>query len=160
MSAPTDSSTSRTGLLADVSRSSIQGCNLSRNVFRNCSLKGTESIGSFFDGCDFTGSNFGGAKFKSVGFGNNTVVDALWDGASFIDSYIADIVFEGTLKDCYFERCGFTKVTFQNSTLTSTFFKHNKKLKQVRFINCKADKLTYAFLKNGKADLTGITLLA
>jgi hypothetical protein len=34
-----------------------------------------------------------------------------------------------------------------------------ERLKRIRFIDCKADKMTYAFLKNGKADMTGITLL-
>ncbi len=57
-----------------------------------------------------------------------------------------------------FENCAFTRVTFRNATLINTFFK-NKSLKRIRFIECKADKLTYAFLKNGKADLTGISLL-
>ena len=51
------------------------------------------------------------------------------------------------------------EVKFQNSTLINTFFKNNKKLKQVQFIDCKTDKLTYAFLKNENADLSGITLL-
>ena len=71
---------------------------------------------------------------------------------------IADIVFSGTVEDCSFEMCAFKKVTFQNSTLINTFFK-NKNLKGIRFIACKADRMTYEFLKNGKADLTGITLL-
>jgi len=29
----------------------------------------------------------------------------------------------------------------------------------IRFINCQADRLTYEFLKNGKANLSGITML-
>ena len=49
-------------------------------------------------------------------------------------------------------------VTFQNSTLVNTFFK-GKNLKGIGFINCQADRMTYEFLKNGKADLNGITLL-
>jgi hypothetical protein len=63
------------------------------------------------------------------------------------------------LEDCYFENCGFTRVTFQKATLINTFFKNNKKLKRIRFIDCKADRMTYEFLKQGKADLTGITFL-
>ena len=69
-----------------------------------------------------------------------------------------EITFEGILNDCYFENCTFKKVTFSNTTLVNTFFK-GKSLKRIQFVNCKADKLTYAFLKNGKADLTGVTLL-
>jgi uncharacterized protein YjbI with pentapeptide repeats len=72
--------------------------------------------------------------------------------------YISDIVFEGTLEDCAFENCAFTRVTFLNSTLINTFFK-NKSLKRIRFIDCYVDRMTYEFLKNGKADLTGITMI-
>ena len=71
---------------------------------------------------------------------------------------VVDTVFNGTIEDCSFENCSFKKVTFQNSRLINTFFK-NKSLKRIRFIDCQADRMTYEFLKNGKADLTGITLL-
>ena len=144
---------------SDISSSHIQRSNLANNLYKDCSLKDTEFSRSYFEGCDFSGADFTGVEFKSGGFGKNTVAKAVWNRTSFIDTHIADIVLEGVLKDCTFENCGFTRVTFQNSTLMNTFFKNNKKLKQIRFIDCKTDKLTYAFLKNGKADLTGITLL-
>jgi uncharacterized protein YjbI with pentapeptide repeats len=144
---------------SDISSSRFESSHLANNIFRNCSLKETKFSRSYFEGCDFSGADFTGAEFKFGGFGNNTVANVVWNGTSFIDSQIADIVFEGTLEDCHFESCVFTRVTFQNSTLTNTFFKNNRKLKQIRFIDCKVDKLTYAFLKSGKADLTGITLL-
>jgi len=85
--------------------------------------------------------------------------NSYFGNTSFNVTGFDDIVFAGLLKNCSFENCGFTKVKFQNATLINTFFKNNKKLKQVQFIDCKVDKLTYAFLQNGKADLTGITLL-
>jgi uncharacterized protein YjbI with pentapeptide repeats len=68
------------------------------------------------------------------------------------------MVFDGTMEDCAFENCAFSKVAFQNSLLINTFFKC-KSLQKTRFIDCRADKMTYEFLKNGKADLTGIALL-
>jgi uncharacterized protein YjbI with pentapeptide repeats len=77
-----------------------------------------------------------------------------------MDTQVADLVFTGTLKDCYFETCKFTRVIFRDATLENTFFKNNKNLKRVKFIDCKADRITYEFLKQGKADLTGIILLA
>jgi len=83
----------------------------------------------------------------------------VWNRTSFIDTQIADIVFTGTLENCYFENCAFMRVTFQNATLINTFFKNNKKLKRIRFIDCKTDRMTYEFLKQGYADLTGIKLL-
>jgi len=47
-------------------------------------------------------------------------------------------------------------VTFRNATLNNTLFK-NKSLRRIRFIDSQADRMTYEFLKNGKADLTGTT---
>ena len=144
---------------SDIGGSQIMNSHLAGNVFKDCSLKETEFSGSYVEGCDFSGADFTGVSFKSGGFGNNTIKNAVWNRASFHKMHIADLLFEGTLEDCFFENCAFTGVTFQNATLINTFFKSNKKLKQVRFVDCKADKMTYAFLKNGKADLTGITLL-
>jgi len=144
---------------SDISRSHIQGSNLVDNSFKNCTLKETGFSGSYIMGCDFQGADLTGANFKSGGFQNNPVADAVWNHTSFNSMWIVDIVFEGNLIDCYIENCNFRNVIFRNSTLTNTFFKNNKKLNKVQFIDCKADKLTYAFLKNGKADLTGVTLL-
>ena len=143
---------------SDISSSHIQSSNLVNNLFKDCSLKETEFSESYIIGCDFSGADFTGAAFKSGGFQKNTMANAVWNRTSFIAMQIADIVFDGTLEDCYFENCAFTRVTFRNSTLINTFFK-NKSLKRIRFIDCQADRMTYEFLKNGKADLTGITLL-
>ena len=143
---------------SDMSSSRIQGSYLSNNIFKDCSLKETEFSGSYIMGCDFSGADFTGAAFKSGGFQNNPIADAIWNRTSFNAIHIVDMIFSGTVDDCYFENCAFTRVTFRNSTLTNTFFK-NKSLKRIRFIDCQADRMTYEFLKNGKADLTGITLL-
>jgi len=173
---------------SDISGSRIQSSNLLNNIFRDCSLKetefsktningcdfsdanfsGTEFSESHIYGCDFTGTDFTGVVIKSGGFTGaadksgsterNTITNAVWNHTSFTDTQIADLVFTGTLEDCSFENCVFTRVTFQNSTLINTFFK-NKSLKRIRFIDCKADRITYEFLKNGKADLSGITML-
>jgi uncharacterized protein YjbI with pentapeptide repeats len=154
---------------SDFSNSHIQNSNLANNLFKDCSLKEIEFSESYIYGCDFTGADFTGVVIKSGGFSGvvvksdglekNTLADAVWNRTFFIDTQIADVVFAGTLEDCYFENCAFTRVTFQNATLINTFFKNNKKLKRIRFIDCKADRMTYEFLKQGNADLTGITLL-
>jgi uncharacterized protein YjbI with pentapeptide repeats len=174
---------------SDISNSHIQNSNLGNNTFTDCNLKetkfsksnidrcdfagadftGTEFSASYMYGCDLTGVDFTGVVFKSGGFTGvvaksadfekNTIANAIWNRTSFIDTLIADLVFEGTLEDCYFENCAFTRVTFRNAMLINTFFKNNKKLKQIRFIACKADRITYEFLKQGRTDLTGITLL-
>jgi uncharacterized protein YjbI with pentapeptide repeats len=174
---------------SDINNSHIQSSHLNNNIFKDCSLKETEFSRSHINGCDFSGVNFIGTEFsesyiygcnftgvdftgvviksggftgvvvKSGDFEKNLIAKAVWNRTSFINTQIADIVFAGTLEDCYFENCAFTRVTFQNATLINTFFKNNKKLKRIRFIDCKADRMTYEFLKQGKADLSGITLL-
>lgn len=153
---------------SDFGSSRILNSNLSNNIFKDCSLLETEFNASNISGCDFNGADFTGVLVKSGGFSGvtnkkngvekNTIANAVWNRTAFINTYLADIVFEGTLNDCYFENCAFTRVAFRNARLINTFFK-NKSLKRVSFINCQADRITYAFLKNGKADLSGITLL-
>lgn len=143
---------------SNITKSQIQGSNLANNQFKDCSLNESEFSASFIGGCDFSGADFTGATIKSGGFEKNTIVNSIWIHTSFKDTYIADLVFEGKIDDCYFENCAFKRVTFQNAILTNTFFK-NKRLKGIQFIDCQADRMTYEFLKNGKADLTGIVLL-
>ena len=143
---------------SEISNSHIQGSHLVNNKFKNCSLLETEFSGCHINGDDFTGADFTGAVIKTCDFSNNTIVNAVWKRTSFKGTQISEIVFDGTLEDCYFENCAFARVTFRNATLVNTFFK-NKSLKRIRFIDCQADRMTYEFLKNGKADLTGITLL-
>ncbi len=143
---------------SDFSRSQIQNSNLSNNLFKDCSMKETEFSQTYITDCDFTGADFTGVIVKSGGFGKNTIVDAVWNCTSFIDSHLADVIFTGTLQNCSFENCSFTKLIFKNATILNTFFK-NKSLKKIQFIDCQADRITYEFLKNGKANLSGITLI-
>jgi uncharacterized protein YjbI with pentapeptide repeats len=174
---------------SNISNSHIQGSHLNNNNFHDCSLKEAEFSRSHINGCDFTGVTFTGTKFsdsyiygcnltganftraviksggftgvavKSADFEKNTIANAVWNRTSFIDTQVADIVFTGTMEDCYFENCAFTRTAFQNVILSNTFFKNNKNLKRIQFIDCQADRITYEFLKQGNADLTGITLL-
>ena len=143
---------------SSITSSHIQTSHLVNNLFKDCSLKETEFSGSYIGGCDFSGADFTGVTFKNSNFLKNKMDDAVWNRTSFIGMALDDIIFVGSLEDCYFENCAFYKVTFRNATITNTFFK-NKSLKRVRFIDCQADRMTYEFLKNGKADLTGITML-
>jgi uncharacterized protein YjbI with pentapeptide repeats len=153
---------------SDFSNSHIQRSYLNRNKFKNCSLTDTEFSETYLYGCDFTDADFSGVVIRSGGFSGvkvkpddiekNIISGAVWNRTSFIETQIADVVFTGPMDDCYFENCAFTRVVFRNATLMNTFFK-NKSLKGIRFIDCRADRMTWEFLKNGKADLSGITLL-
>ena len=143
---------------SDISNSRIQDSNIANSLFQYCSLKEAEFSGSHIKGCDFFGADFTGTVIKSCALLKNSMTCAVWNRTAFYTTQFADIVFDGTVKDCSFENCEFTRLTFQNAMLANTFFK-GKSLKRIRFIDCKTDKMTYAFLKNGKADMTGITLL-
>ena len=143
---------------SDISSSHIQTSNLANTLFRDCSLKETEFSESYIMNCDFSGADFTGAAFKSGGLQNNPMEETVLKRTTFNGTRLVDIVFSGKLEDCYFENCDFKKVTFRNSTLINTFFKC-KSLKKIKFIDCQTDRMTYEFLKNGKADLSGIELL-
>lgn len=143
---------------ASFSNSHIRLSHLSNNQFKGCNLKEAEFSGSYMTGCDFSGADFTGAVVRSGGVGKCNLTNAVWDHTSFNDTQLADLVIDGVVANCVFENCKFRQVTFQNATLTNTFFKNNN-LKRARFINCRADGITAAFLKNGGANLDGITLL-
>jgi uncharacterized protein YjbI with pentapeptide repeats len=174
---------------SDISGSHVQGSNIGQTLFKDCklteaefsksnidrcdftgaNLTGSAFLKSFLYGCDFTGVDFTGVTIKFGGFtgvagksadtARNTISNAVWNRTSFVETEIADIIFEGAMTDCYFENCEFTRVTFRNASLVNTFFKNNEKLKRIKFIDCTADRMTYEFLKQGKADLSGITLV-
>lgn len=144
---------------SDLGGSSIKMSNLSGNIFKNCSLKEAELLESFIGDCDFTGADFTGTVLKYGGIERSDIHDTVMNQTTFSSMYIGDMVFGGTIQDCFFENCAFTRVRFENATLLNTFFKGNRKLKRISFINCKADRLTHEFLKQGKANLAGITLL-
>lgn len=144
---------------SDLSNSQIQRSNIANNLFKDCSLKETEFSGSYVSEGDFTNANLTGMVVRSGGLEKNIITNVTLKHTSFIDTYLVDMVFGGTLEDCHFENCKFTRVTFQDATLINTFFKNNKNLKKIKFIDCKADRMTYAFLKTGGAELSGVSLL-
>lgn len=143
---------------SNMRNSKIQGSNISNNLFVESTLIDTEFSGSDIKNCDFSKANFSGTEFKKSRIKNCIVEDATWNLSSFELTQIADIVFNGTVNECSFDNCSFSKVTFNNATILNTFFK-GRKLKGIQFIDCQADRMTYEFLKNGKANLTGLTLL-
>lgn len=139
--------------------SKFQSSEILKSEFKDCSLIDTVFKSSEIRNCDFTNSNFEGAEFISSEFASNKIEYSRWKLTSFKTSGITDVIFVGNIEECSFENCSFKGVKFQNATLTNTLFKNVKKLNRVQFIDCKVDKLTYGFLKNGKANLTGITLI-
>ncbi|MES2554592.1 MAG: pentapeptide repeat-containing protein [Bacteroidota bacterium] len=143
---------------SDISNSQFKRSNIANNQFKDCSLNETEFSGSYISACDFTNADFTGVTIKSGGMEKNNVSNALWNRTSFASSHVADMVFNSKIEDCSFENCSFKRVTFQNATLINTFFK-NTDLKRTKFVDCQVDRITYEFLKHGKADLTSVTLI-
>lgn len=141
-----------------INNSKIQNSNLNSNLYTSCSLIETEFSGCHIHACDFSEADFTGAIFKTSAFNKNSLHKAIWNNTSFIAMQLDEVVFDGTIEDCNFENCDLYRVTFQNARLINTFFKC-RSLKKMKFIDCQADRMTYEFLKNGKADLSGITLL-
>jgi uncharacterized protein YjbI with pentapeptide repeats len=144
---------------SDIRDSKIQSSNLLNNQFCKCSFIDAEFLKNYIGKCNFSDADFSGAEINDGYFESNIVENAVWKFTSFKNTGISDVIFEGIFEDCHFENCAFHGVKFQNATILNTFFKYNRKFKKVQFINCTVDKITYAFLKNNEANLTGITLL-
>ncbi|QHT71480.1 helix-turn-helix domain-containing protein [Rhodocytophaga rosea] len=143
----------------DLRNSKIQSSSLKDTKFDNCSLIDAEFSKTSVKNCSFSSTNFSGAEFFGANFQSSIVENAVWKHTSFKETAISDIVFQGLMEDCAFEFCAFSKVVFKNMTLKHTFFKC-KTLKKIQFINCEADRITYELLKSGKADLSGVSLIA
>lgn len=136
----------------------FRGSSIGFNVFKGASLVDATITSSDITGCDFSEADLAGTEIRYSSFSKNTVKGATWVGTRFVGSSLYEITFEGRVQDCYFESCSYKKVAFENATLTNTFF-NTKNLKRITFKNCQVDRITYEFLKLGKADLAGITLL-
>jgi uncharacterized protein YjbI with pentapeptide repeats/DNA-binding XRE family transcriptional regulator len=142
---------------ADLSGSHIHSSSLINTNFAGCSLKGVVLSTSSIKGCDLTGADLSGAVVRLSTIQKCTMNTAVWKGTSFYMSRFADTVLDGMWADCSFENCDFSRVSFEHACFTNTFFKGSK-LKRIHFVDCSADRLTYAFLKNGGAELSGISI--
>lgn len=144
---------------SDLRESKIQSSNLLNDQFNDCSFIDAEFLKNNIEKSNFSGANLSGAEFSGVNFESNIIKDVVWKFTSFKRTNLSNVVFEGLMEDCHFEHCSFYSVKFEGATILNTFFKYNEKFKRVQFIDCKVDKITYAFLKNNQANLTGITVL-
>lgn len=143
---------------ADLRNSRFNGSEIKNNSFVNASFIDVVIEASEIRNCDFSNANLSGIEISTSEFRNNKIENTNWQHASFKDTQFTEIIFSGLLEQCSFTNCAFSKVTFKNATIKNSFFKYSD-LKRVEFIDCHADKLTYEFLKNCKANLKGIILL-
>ena len=145
---------------SDIRDSKILSSNLLNNKFNKCSFIDTEFFKSNIEKCYFKEVDFSGAEFIESNFEKNNTTNVIWKLTKFLNSNFSNMVFSGKFEDCHFEQCAFYGVKFENATLLNTFFKNNNKFNKIQFVNCKVDSLTYAFLKNNQANLTGIILVS
>ena len=134
------------------------GSDIKFNSFVNASFIDALIDGSEVRNCDFSNANLSGIEISTSEFRNNKIENTNWQHASFKDTQFTEITFIGLMEDCSFSSCAFSKVIFKNATIKNSFFKYCD-LKRVEFIDCHADKLSYEFLKNCKANLNGLRLL-
>lgn len=143
---------------ANLNGSRFRSTHIANTHFNDGGLKETQFSETVLKGCDFSGADLTDVVVRSCSFQKNTLTNVVLVRTTFHDTDLTDVLFESALEDCTFENCAFTRVTFQNATLHNTFFK-SQRLKHIRFVDCRADRITYEFLKNGKADVSGIVVL-
>ncbi len=143
---------------SNMSGSRMRSSHVAISRFNDCMLTEAGISDSVLKGCDLSGADLTGFVVRSSSFNKTTFTNSVLKHTAFHGTDLTDIEFEGVLEDCSFEDCGFSRVTFRNSTLLNSFFK-SQRLKHIHFVDCKADRLTYEFLKNGKAEVSGIVVL-
>ena len=143
---------------SEIRNGKIYASEISKSTFNETSLIDAEIHQSEIKNCNFDNSNLSGAEFNNSNFQKNSIENAVLKHTSFKNIGFSNISFNGNIEDCSFENCSFKEVKFVNATILNTFFKHNRKFNKVVFLDCKVDKLTFAFLKNNGANLVGITI--
>lgn len=146
----------------DFSDASMEGskfvsANVERNNFTGVNLQGLETRSSNIVKNNFTNADLTNVVFKSSNIKDNNFVGAKIDGAEFCRSNLTAAKFSGQMTNCIFTGCNFKKTEFVDVTFDNVFFKNNAK--NAIFTNCKADNITYAFLKSAKADLSSMTII-
>ena len=143
---------------SDLSKCTFSGTNLQYNIFIGCDFLKSEFVRTNIRDCDFTGANLKGVFFKWSESNKVKFSETILLETAFRYCQLTDIVFVGEITDCAFENCDYTRVEYNGAVIRNTFFK-NCKLKRTKFTSCKADKLSYAFMKTCKADLSGVEII-
>jgi len=144
---------------ANLRNSRFYGSEIKASSFINASFIDAVIEASEIRNCDFSSANLSGIEISTSELRKSKIDNTNLQHASFKDTQFTEIIFNGLLEDCSFTSCAFSKTTFKNATIKNSFFKYSD-LKRVAFIDCHADRLTYEFLKNCKANLSGITVIS
>ncbi len=150
----------------------IQECDFKKAIMKGCKLSSSNIIKNNFSEVNFTETIFSSSHLvdnnfisanltktiiKSSSLVNNKMEKTILYETEFSGSSFQNMIFSGNIYNCSFINCSFQKTSFQDASFKNTFFK-NQKMKKVKFINCTADRLTYSFLVNSKANVEGITI--
>ena len=143
---------------SDLSGCKILGSNLENSIFMESDFNTSEFSGCAVKNCDFSGANFSNALFKWSNVQKVQLSGAVLLGTTFQWGQLSECTIDGEITNCSFENYEFIRVEFRGAVIRNTFFK-NSKLKRAKFIACKADKLSYAFMKACKADLSDVEII-
>jgi len=148
---------------SDFSRSDLSSCNitsadLTHNIFVGCDFSRSAFSRSNVINCDFSGANLTNMTSRWSYFKKVNMNGAVLFRTKFQLGQLTEVTFTGDIVECTFENCDFARVVFEGAVLRNCFFK-NTKLRRAKLIGCKADKLTYAFMKNDKADMTDVAII-
>lgn len=85
----------------------FQGSNLEGNTYSRCSLVEADFSASTVKGCNFEGADMNKTFFNFSTITKIEIKNAILNETAFKDSQIEDVVFEGNIENCHFEKCGF-----------------------------------------------------
>lgn len=149
----------------------IDDCDFAEVEFKNASMYGTFIKNTSFDlaqfqnskiiktaltNCTFNQSNFNDSTFQNSYLTKCDLINAFMNSAQFKNTGFHEVKISSYLQNTSFENCTFYKVEFENMKITNSFFKNNRKMKNIKFTNCSADKISIAFLKNNGVDVSDI----
>ncbi|MDL2287402.1 helix-turn-helix domain-containing protein [Eubacteriales bacterium OttesenSCG-928-G02] len=143
---------------SNLSESKFQGTSFESNSFKGCDFNLCQFHGSSIQSGTLTEVVLKNTLFKNTALRKVDLTSAVFLGTIFRAAGFYELVFSGDIVNCSFESCTFTHIEFNNAVFCNTFFKNNN-LKRVKFSCCKADKLSYAFLKSCNANIDGIAVI-
>ena len=142
---------------ADLSGSVFTGSNFEYDLFIGSTLQKSEFLRCTIKEGSFSEAALLNTVFRKTYITKTDFCQAQLHGASFLSTQLADVRLGGDINGCSFDNCDFHRVEFVGATIRNTFFKYGK-FRQTSFSGCMVDKLSYAFLKACKADLSGVEL--
>jgi BTB/POZ domain-containing protein KCTD9 len=129
--------------------SDFSGSDLTNSIFKHSDLRDV-----IFDGANLTGVEFNGVDLKKSSFSG-----CILDNTEFKASDLGGICFDNqTFIGTIFNKSSLKGTTFKNAVFRNISIKHSDFSKAI-FDGATMDKLTYAVLKSGKANLTNVTVI-